>query len=192
MVESKDKAIKAIDDALKQKTEEINAADLDQKQKDDLISQITKIATDTKNKVFNAITNADVDALAEAGIKAIESIKIPAKNNTDNNGNHGNNGSSTDLTPSHNDEDNTKPTTNHGETNTKKENSRHVDTVITNSVHAKSNTAAHHNRRVVSKKATLPQTGKKNSSLTLAGAALLGLASVLSLFGLGDKRKKNN
>ncbi|WP_304682314.1 DUF1542 domain-containing protein, partial [Lactobacillus taiwanensis] len=192
LVESKDKAIKAIDDALKQKTEEINAADLDQKQKDDLISQITKIATDTKNKVFNAITNADVDALAEAGIKAIESIKIPAKNNTDNNGNHGNNGSSTDLTPSHNDEDNTKPTTNHGETNTKKENSRHVDTVITNSVHAKSNTAAHHNRRVVSKKATLPQTGKKNSSLTLAGAALLGLASVLSLFGLGDKRKKNN
>lgn len=192
LVESKDKAIKAIDAALKQKTEAINAADLDQKQKDDLISQITEIATDTKNKVFNATTNADVDVIAEAGIKAIEAVKIPAKTNTDNNGNHENNGSSTDLTPNHNDEDNNKQTTNHVETNTKKENSKHADTVITTSVHAKSNTTVRHNSRVVSKKTTLPQTGKRNSNLTLAGAALLGLAGVLSLFGLGDKRKKNN
>ncbi|OYS00045.1 YSIRK signal domain/LPXTG anchor domain surface protein [Lactobacillus taiwanensis] len=189
LVESKDKAIKAIDDALKQKTEEINAADLDQKQKDDLISQITDIATETKTKVFNATTNAEVDVEAEAGIKAIEAVKIPAR--AADNSNTESHDSSTNVTPDHNNEENnTAQNTNQVSTNTESESKE--QTVITNSVQPKRNTVRHKNGTPVNKKATLPQTGKKNSSLTLAGAALLGLASVLSLFGLGDKRKKNN
>ncbi|MCR1903301.1 DUF1542 domain-containing protein [Lactobacillus taiwanensis] len=189
LVESKDKAIKAIDDALKQKTEEINAADLDQKQKDDLINQITDIATETKTKVFNATTNAEVDVEAEAGIKAIEAVKIPAR--AADNSNTESHDSSTNVTPDHNNEENnTAQNTNQVSTNTESESKE--QTVITNSVQTKRNTVRHKNGTPVNKKATLPQTGKKNSSLTLAGAALLGLASVLSLFGLGDKRKKNN
>ena len=189
LVESKDDAIKEIDDALKKKTDEINAADLDQKQKDELISQITEIATETKTKVFNATTNAEVDAEAKAGIKAIEAVKIPAriadKSNTESHE------SSTNVTPDHNNEENnTAQNTNQVSTNTKSESKE--QTVITNSVQPKRNAVRHKNGAPVTKKATLPQTGKKdNSNLTLAGAALLGLAGVFSLFGLGDKRKKN-
>ena len=189
LVESKDDAIKEIDDALKKKTDEINAADLDQKQKDELISQITDIATETKTKVFNATTNAEVDAEAEAGIKAIEAVKIPAR--TANNSNTESHDSSTNVTPDHhNEENNTAQNTNQVSTNTESESKE--QTVITNSVQPKRNAVRHKNGAPVTKKATLPQTGKKdNSNLTLAGAALLGLAGVFSLFGLGDKRKKN-
>ncbi|WP_436340437.1 DUF1542 domain-containing protein [Lactobacillus johnsonii] len=189
LVESKDDAINEIDDALKKKTDEINAADLDQKQKDELISQITEIATETKTKVFNATTNAEVDAEAKAGIKAIEAVKIPAriadKSNTESHE------SSTNVTPDHNNEENnTAQNANQVSTNTKSESKE--QTVITNSVQPKRNAVRHKNGAPVNKKATLPQTGKKdNSNLTLAGAALLGLAGVFSLFGLGDKRKKN-
>ncbi len=189
LVESKDDAIKEINDALKKKTDEINAADLDQKQKDELISQITDIATETKTKVFNATTNAEVDAEAEAGIKAIEAVKIPAR--TANNSNTESHDSSTNVTPDHhNEENNTAQNTNQVSTNTESESKE--QTVITNSVQPKRNAVRHKNGSPVNKKATLPQTGKKdNSNLTLAGAALLGLAGVFSLFGLGDKRKKN-
>ncbi|OYR92631.1 DUF1542 domain-containing protein [Lactobacillus taiwanensis] len=190
LVESKDDAIKEIDDALEKKTDEINAADLDQKQKDELISQITDIATETKTKVFNATTNAEVDAEAEAGIKAIEAVKIPAR--TADNSNTESHDSSTNVTPDHNNEENnTAQNTNQVSTNTESESKE--QTVITNSVQPKRNAVRHKNGTPVNKKATLPQTGKKdNSNLTLAGAALLGLAGVFSLFGLGDKRKKNN
>ena len=182
-------AIKEIDDALEKKTDEINAADLDQKQKDELISQITDIATETKTKVFNATTNAEVDVEVEAGIKAIEAVKIPAR--AADNSNTESHDSSTNVTPDHNNEENnTAQNTNQVSTNTESESKE--QTVITNSVQPKRNAVRHKNGTPVNKKATLPQTGKRSSSLTLAGAALLGLASVLSLFGLGDKRKKNN
>ncbi|MEN2515426.1 DUF1542 domain-containing protein [Lactobacillus johnsonii] len=189
LVESKDDAIKEIDDALKKKTDEINAADLDQKQKDELISQITDIATETKTKVFNATTNAEVEAETEAGIKAIEAVKIPAR--TADKSNTESHESSTNVTPDHNNEENNNAqNTNQVGTNTESESKE--QTVITNSVQPKRNAVRHKNGAPVNKKATLPQTGKKdNSNLTLAGAALLGLAGVFSLFGLGDKRKKN-
>ena len=184
LVESKDNAIKEIDDALKKKTDEINAADLDQKQKDELISQITDIATETKNKVFNATTNAEVEAETEAGIKAIEAVKIPAR--TTDSSNTETHDSSTNVTPDHNNAQNTDQVSTNTESESKKQ------TVTTNSVQPKRSAVCHKNGAPVNKKATLPQTGKKDSSsLTLAGAALLGLAGALSLFGLGDKRKKN-
>ncbi len=189
LVESKDDAIKEIDDALKKKTDEINAADLDQKQKDELISQITDIATETKTKVFNATTNAEVEAETEAGIKAIEAVKIPAR--TADKSNTESHESSTNVTPNHNNEEN-NTAQNTNQVSTKTESESKEQTVITNSVQPKRNAVRHKNGAPVNKKATLPQTGKKdNSNLTLAGAALLGLAGVLSLFGLGDKRKKN-
>lgn len=188
LVESKDDAIKEIDDALEKKTDEINAADLDQKQKDELINQITDIATETKTKVFTATTNAEVDAEAEAGIKAIEAVKIPAR--TADNSNAESHNSSTNVTPDHNNEKNNAQNTN--QVSTKTESESKEQTVITNSVQPKRNAVRHKNGTPVNKKGTLPQTGKKdNSNLTLAGAALLGLAGVFSLFGLGDKRKKN-
>ena len=84
-----------------------------------------------------------------------------------------------------------KENTNQVSTNTESESKE--QTVITNSVQPKRNAIRHKNSAPVNKKATLPQTGKKNNSnLTLAGAALLGLAGVFSLFGLGDKRKRIN
>lgn len=189
LVESKDDAIKEIDDALEKKTDEINAADLDQKQKDELISQITDIATETKTKVFTTITNAEVDAEAEAGIKAIEAVKISAR--TADNSNVESHNSSTNVTPDHNNEEKNN-TQNTNQVSTKTESESKEQTVITNSVQPKRNAVYHKNGTPVNKKGTLPQTGKKdNSNLTLAGAALLGLAGVFSLFGLGDKRKKN-
>lgn len=153
LVESKDDAIKEINDALEKKTDEINAADLDQKQKDELISQITEIATETKTKVFNATTNAEVDAETEAGIKAIEAVKIPA--HTPDNSNTESHDSSTNVTPDHNNEENnTAQNTNQVSTNTESESKE--QTVITNSVQPKRNAVRHKNGAPVNKKATLP------------------------------------
>lgn len=153
LVESKDDAIKEIDDALEKKTDEINAADLDQKQKDELISQITDIATETKTKVFTATTNAEVDAEAEAGIKAIEAVKIPAR--TADNSNAESHNSSTNVTPDHNNEEkNNAQNTN--QVSTKTESESKEQTVITNSVQPKRNAVHHKNGTPVNKKGTLP------------------------------------
>ncbi|RVU69803.1 MULTISPECIES: LPXTG cell wall anchor domain-containing protein, partial [Lactobacillus] len=91
----------------------------------------------------------------------------------------------------------TQPTENESTPNVEKVSvTTHITTlpqaVTTNSVYPKRSAVRNKKNIPASKKVALPQTGKKNNfNLTLAGTALLGLASVFSLVGLGDKRKKN-
>jgi LPXTG-motif cell wall-anchored protein len=151
------------------KEHEIFSSGLSNEEKDALKKLVTEAQTAADSAIDSAKINAGVTQAQEEGITSINKIIVPTASNKEK--------AITDLT------------TNHVETNAKNKNSK--QTVVLGSAHAKSNTTAHHNG-VVSKNATLPQTGKKNSNLTLVNAALLGLAGVLSLFGLGDKRTKNN
>jgi LPXTG-motif cell wall-anchored protein len=76
--DAKDKASKAIDDALADKTKEINdQTNLSDQEKNDLINQITDIADKAKDKINNAATDADIAKNEKDGIDAIVDTKIP-------------------------------------------------------------------------------------------------------------------
>ncbi|AZN76100.1 YSIRK signal domain/LPXTG anchor domain surface protein [Lactobacillus acidophilus] len=76
--DAKDKATKAIDDALADKTKEINdQTNLSDQEKNDLINQITDIADKAKDKINNAATDADIAKNEKDGIDAIVDTKIP-------------------------------------------------------------------------------------------------------------------
>ncbi|MGI1803222.1 DUF1542 domain-containing protein [Limosilactobacillus reuteri] len=71
-------AIKAIDKALQNKTDEINnASNLNTQEKADLIKQATDAANTAKNNINNATTNADVDTAQTNGEKAIADVTVP-------------------------------------------------------------------------------------------------------------------
>ena len=71
-------AIKAIDKALQNKTDEINnASNLNTQEKTDLINQATEAANTAKNNINNATTNADVDTAQTNGEKAIADVTVP-------------------------------------------------------------------------------------------------------------------
>ena len=75
---AKDKAIAAINDALQQKTDEINnASNINTQEKTDLINQATEAANTAKNNINNATTNADVDTAQTNGEKAIADVTVP-------------------------------------------------------------------------------------------------------------------
>ena len=74
----KDDAIKAIDKALQNKTDEINnASNINPQEKTDLINQATEAANAAKNNINNATTNADVDTAQTNGEKAIADVTVP-------------------------------------------------------------------------------------------------------------------
>ncbi|MRH08104.1 DUF1542 domain-containing protein [Lactobacillus reuteri] len=74
----KDDAIKAIDKALQNKTDEINnASNINPQEKTDLINQATEAANVAKNNINNATTNADVDTAQTNGEKAIADVTVP-------------------------------------------------------------------------------------------------------------------
>ena len=74
----KDNAIKAIDKALQNKTDEINSAsNLNSQEKADLINQATKAADTAKDNINNATTNADVKTAQTNGEKAIADVTVP-------------------------------------------------------------------------------------------------------------------
>ena len=76
--DAKDKATKAIDNALADKTKEINdQTNLSDQEKNDLINQITDIADKAKDKINNAATDADIAKNEKDGIDAIVDTKIP-------------------------------------------------------------------------------------------------------------------
>ena len=75
---AKDKAIAAINDALQQKTDEINnASNINTQEKTDLINQATEAANTAKNNINNATTNAAVDTAQTNGEKAIADVTVP-------------------------------------------------------------------------------------------------------------------
>ncbi|MCC4399183.1 DUF1542 domain-containing protein [Limosilactobacillus reuteri] len=75
---AKEKAIAAINDALQQKTDEINnASNINNQEKTDLINQATEAANAAKNNINNATTNADVDTAKINGEKAIADVTVP-------------------------------------------------------------------------------------------------------------------
>ncbi|MCC4435009.1 DUF1542 domain-containing protein [Limosilactobacillus reuteri] len=74
----KDDAIKAIDKALQNKTDEINSAsNLNTQEKTDLIKQATEAANTAKNNINNATTNAGVETAQTNGEKAIADVTVP-------------------------------------------------------------------------------------------------------------------
>ncbi|MCD7137392.1 DUF1542 domain-containing protein [Limosilactobacillus balticus] len=76
--DAKDKATKAIDDALADKTKEINEqTHLSDQEKNDLIKQITDIADKAKNKINNDSNDAEVAKDEKDGIDAIVDTKVP-------------------------------------------------------------------------------------------------------------------
>ena len=71
-------AIKAIDKALQNKTDEINnASNLNTQEKTDLIKQATEAANTAKNNINNATTNAAVETAQINGEKAIADVTVP-------------------------------------------------------------------------------------------------------------------
>ncbi|OCX47381.1 YSIRK signal domain/LPXTG anchor domain surface protein [Limosilactobacillus reuteri] len=75
---AKDKAIAAINDALQQKTDEINnASNINTQEKTDLINQATEAANTAKNNINNATTNAAVDTAQTNGEKAVADVTVP-------------------------------------------------------------------------------------------------------------------
>ena len=76
--DAKDKATKAIDDALADKTKEINdQTHLSDQEKNDLIKQITDIADKAKDKINNDSNDAEVAKDEKDGIDAIVDTKVP-------------------------------------------------------------------------------------------------------------------
>ncbi|WP_269153693.1 DUF1542 domain-containing protein, partial [Limosilactobacillus balticus] len=76
--DAKDKATKAIDDALADKTKEINdQTHLSDQEKNDLINQITDIADKAKDKINNDSNDAEVAKDEKEGIDAIVDTKVP-------------------------------------------------------------------------------------------------------------------
>ena len=76
--DAKDKATKAIDDALADKTKEINEqTHLSDQEKNDLIKQITDIADKAKDKINNDSNDAEVAKDEKDGIDAIVDTKVP-------------------------------------------------------------------------------------------------------------------
>ncbi|MCC4382296.1 DUF1542 domain-containing protein [Limosilactobacillus reuteri] len=76
--DAKDKATKAIDDALADKTKEINdQTHLSDQEKKDLINQITDIADKAKDKINNDSNDAEVAKDEKNGIDAIVDTKVP-------------------------------------------------------------------------------------------------------------------
>ncbi len=76
--DAKDKGTKAIDDALADKTKEINEqTHLSDQEKNDLIKQITDIADKAKDKINNDSNDAEVVKDEKEGIDAIVDTKVP-------------------------------------------------------------------------------------------------------------------
>ena len=82
---AKDKADKAIDEALANKTKEINdASNLSDNQKQDLINQANEEAEKAKEAIKNATTDEAVTKAEKDGVDAIDKIKIPTTGGDDN------------------------------------------------------------------------------------------------------------
>ncbi len=75
---AKDQAKNLIDDVLNEKKNEINNANnLSDRQKEDLIKQVTDAADTAKKNIDNATTNSDVQTAENNGVQAIENVVVP-------------------------------------------------------------------------------------------------------------------
>ncbi len=76
---AKTDATTAIDKALNAKTAEINqATNIDQDQKNNLITEATQAANDAKNAIKNATTTADVTTAKNTGVDNINKVAVPS------------------------------------------------------------------------------------------------------------------
>ena len=75
----KKESIDLINKALNEKQDEINnASNLSQDEKQELIDQAKKIATEAINEINNAQTNDEAKEAADTGVKNIENVSIPS------------------------------------------------------------------------------------------------------------------
>ena len=82
---AKQAAKQAIDQALDTKTKEINAANsIDQTTKDQLIKEATDAATTAKDAIEKATTNDAATKAGQAGVDAINNVKVPSVTDSQN------------------------------------------------------------------------------------------------------------
>ena len=75
----KKESIDLINKALNEKQDEINnASNLSQDEKQELIDQAKKVATEAINEINNARTNDEAKEAADTGVKNIENVSIPS------------------------------------------------------------------------------------------------------------------
>ncbi|MDO4457958.1 MAG: DUF1542 domain-containing protein, partial [Ligilactobacillus murinus] len=85
LADAKTKAAKEIDQALTDKTKEINNAEnIDQTTKDQLIKEATDAANTAKDAIEKSTTNDEATKAGQAGVDAITNVKVPSVTDSQN------------------------------------------------------------------------------------------------------------
>ncbi|WCT60519.1 DUF1542 domain-containing protein [Limosilactobacillus portuensis] len=178
ITDAKDAAKNAIDQAAKNKDAEIDASNLSDQEKADLKNEV-KVIADTAKKSIDSVDNAaEVNNAMNAGIAAINSIKV-ATSSDNQNGQSGNNGSTIDNGSG-------EATNNNGS----------QAGSVTGATTSQSNgakvsaTGLNVKNNVNKQAAQLPQTGNQtNTSLGVVGLAAASLACLFGFTKLGKKKE---
>lgn len=180
ITDAKDAAKDAIDQAAKNKDAEIDASNLSDQEKADLKNEV-KVIADTAKKSIDSVDNAaEVNNAMNAGIAAINSIKV-ATSSDNQNGQSGNNGSTIDNGSGEATNNNGSQAGSVTGATTSQSNGAKVSATGLNGKNAVRINA---NKQA----AQLPQTG--NQTNTNLGAVGLAAASLAGLFGFTKLGKK--
>ena len=182
ITDAKDAAKDAIDQAAKNKDAEIDASNLSDQEKADLKNEV-KVIADTAKKNIDSVDNAaEVNNAMNAGIAAINSIKV-ATSSDNQNGQSGNNGSTIDNGSGEATNNNGSQAGSVTGATTSQSNGAKVSATGLNGKNAVRINA---NKQA----AQLPQTGNQtNTSLGAVGLAAASLAGLFGFTKLGKKKE---
>ena len=182
ITDAKDAAKNAIDQAAKNKDAEIDASNLSDQEKADLKNEV-KVIADTAKKSIDSVDNAaEVNNAMNAGIAAINSIKV-ATSSDNQNGQSGNNGSTIDNGSGEATNNNGSQAGSVTGATTSQSNGAKVSATGLN---VKNNVRINVNKQA----AQLPQTGNQtNTSLGVVGLAAASLACLFGFTKLGKKKE---
>lgn len=180
ITDAKDAAKDAIDQAAKNKDAEIDASNLSDQEKADLKNEV-KVIADTAKKNIDSVDNAaEVNNAMNAGIAAINSIKV-ATSSDNQNEQSGNNGSTIDNGSGEATNNNGSQAGSVTGATTSQSNGAKISATGLNGKNAVRTNA---NKQA----AQLPQTGNENNASL--GAVALAAASLAGLFGFTKLGKK--
>lgn len=180
ITDAKDAAKTAIDQAAKNKDAEIDASNLSDQEKADLKNEV-KVIADTAKKNIDSVDNAaEVNNAMNAGIAAINSIKV-ATSSDNQNEQSGNNGSTIDNGSGEATNNNGSQAGSVTGATTSQSNGAKISATGLNGKNAIRTNA---NKQA----AQLPQTGNENNASL--GAVALAAASLAGLFGFTKLGKK--
>lgn len=182
IITAKDAAKTAIDQAAKNKDAEIDASNLSDQEKADLKNEV-KVIADTAKKNIDSVDNAaEVNNAMNAGIAAINSIKV-ATSSDNQNGQSGNNGSTIDNGSGEATNNNGSQAGSVTGATTSQSNGAKISATGLN---GKNNVRINANKQA----AQLPQTGNQtNTSLGAVGLAAASLAGLFGFTKLGKKKE---